>query len=326
MIKKVIKILILLPLFMMSTTGLSCTRVFWNNAGSMVVGRTFDWDNYYNETILVLPRGMEHRGGSTLNEAKWTAKFGSLVVQENHEGETAITDGVNEKGLAAHLLSFEDAQYEQRDSSRPGVTVLQWLQYYLDNFSSVKDVTAHIHDVQIETTHFADFSTLPLHVAVEDSSGDSAIIEFIQGKVKIYHNPKYRIMTNEPDYATQLENLSYYENMSCKRSLLPLNDKSKSRFVRAACYMNALPTAENGQHAVAMISSIIENVSVAYGMSKTEATWWRTVIDFSSHRYYFKSTRVPTLFWLDYAKIDFSRPDSYRQIDAHDPNLMGDLT
>ncbi|WP_058504308.1 linear amide C-N hydrolase [Legionella nautarum] len=316
----------LVILLLLSTNGWSCTRLFWNTKGAMVVGRSFDWDSHYNETILILPRGMQHVGGVKVNEAKWRSKFGSIVVQENHEQQTGITDGINEKGLAAHLLSFEDAQYEERDKTRQGVSVLQWLQYYLDNFASVKEVIKHIHDVQIETTHFAAFSTLPLHVAIEDSEGDSAIIEFIEGKLKIYHDRAYRVMTNEPSYAQQLDNLAYYEASGCQKPLLPLDDKSTSRFVRAACYMSALPLASTSQQAVAMISSIIENVSVPYGMSETEATWWRTFIDYSSHRYYFKSTRVPTFFWLDYAKIDFSRSSSFRQIEAHAPHLMGDLS
>lgn len=313
-------------LFLLSTNGWSCTRVFWNTKGAMIVGRSFDWDSYYNEKILILPRGMQHVGGSRVNEAKWKSKFGSIVVQENHNQETGITDGINEKGLAAHLLSFEDAQYEKRDKTRQGVSVLQWLQYYLDNFASVNEVIEHIHDVQIETTHFANFYTLPLHVAIEDVEGDSAIIEFIDGQLKTYHDRSYRVMTNEPNYTQQLDNLAYYEGNGCQKPLLPLDDKSTSRFVRATCYMSALPIASNSNQAVAMLSSIIENVSVPYGMSETEATWWRTLIDYRSHRYYFKSTRVPTFFWLDYAKIDFSRSSSFRQIDAHSPHLMGDIT
>ncbi len=51
----------------------------------MTVARTFDWDNHYEETLLVLPRGMRHTGGTATNEANWYSKFGSIVVQENYK-------------------------------------------------------------------------------------------------------------------------------------------------------------------------------------------------------------------------------------------------
>ncbi|KTC81602.1 penicillin amidase [Legionella brunensis] len=133
-------------------------------------------------------------------------------------------------------------------------------------------------------------------------------------------------MTNEPEYELQLQNLQYYEQRNCKRADLPLDDQSKSRFVRAACYLESLPMAQNQAQTVGLLASIAENVSIAHGMSRSEATWWRTYIDLNNHYYYFKSTLVPTIFWLNYATIDFSNPASYREINAHDTELIGDIT
>ncbi|KTC81601.1 choloylglycine hydrolase [Legionella brunensis] len=86
--------------------------------------------------------------------------------------------------MAAHLLAFEDGQYQTRDPKKPAVTILQWLQYYLDNFASVSDVINNIDKIQIVPASFAEFNNLSLHVAIEDSSGDSAILEFVLGSLK----------------------------------------------------------------------------------------------------------------------------------------------
>ncbi|WED42102.1 linear amide C-N hydrolase [Legionella cardiaca] len=320
------KLIFVLITFFSTQVTVACTRIFWNEKNVVTVARTFDWDNDYNETLLILPRNRLHTGDTTINEAVWHSKFGSIVVQENYMTQRAITDGVNEAGLAAHLLVFEDGQYQSRDIKRPGVSIRQWLQYYLDNFASVNEVINNIDNIQIVPAGFAKFDNLSLHVAIEDSSGDSAIIEFIAGNLSIHHNSAYRVMTNEPTYEQQLENLWRYEQKNCMRKELPLDDKSQSRFVRASCYLRSLPTISDSRHAVALLASIAENVSVAYGMSQTEATWWRTYIDFKNHNYYFKSTQVPGIFWLNFAKINFGNPASYREIHAHDSRLMGDIT
>jgi len=322
------KILAALFIILLSISShlFSCTRLFWNTKGAMIVGRTFDWGTHYNETIHVLPRGMLHQGQTGDNDAQWTARYGSIVVVEHDQNLEGITDGVNEKGLAAHLLSFKGAVYEQRDASRPSVSNLQWLQYYLDNFASVNELINHINEVQIIPNDFERFRAVPLHVAVEDADGDSAIIEFIQGKLVVFHHRDYTLMTNAPTYSEHLKEWANYEEENCPRAKIPLNDSSKSRFIRASCYMRALPAPENGDQALGMIASITENASVPYGLSRSEATWWHSLIDLTRKRYYFKSTRVHNLFWLDYAKIDFSRADSYRVINAHSASLNGDIT
>ncbi|HEY5206095.1 MAG TPA: linear amide C-N hydrolase [Roseiarcus sp.] len=36
------------------------------------------------------------------------------------------------------------------------------------------------------------------HLALADASGDSAIFEYISGKLVIHHDRKYTVMTNSP--------------------------------------------------------------------------------------------------------------------------------
>ena len=43
-----------------------------------------------------------------------------------------------------------------------------------------------------------------VHLAIEDASGDSAVIEFVNGKQVVHHGREYRIMTNDPPYDQQL--------------------------------------------------------------------------------------------------------------------------
>jgi len=89
----------------------ACTRVLWNaNQLAVLVGRSMDWPESTHPVITVLPRGIV-RDGSYLgpekvvaeNGLKWTAKYGSLITSVYGLGSA---DGLNERGLAAHLLYF----------------------------------------------------------------------------------------------------------------------------------------------------------------------------------------------------------------------------
>jgi penicillin V acylase-like amidase (Ntn superfamily) len=41
------------------------------------------------------------------------------------------------------------------------------------------------------------FPTL-VHLSLSDKSGDSAVIDYISGVPKIYHDKRFTVMTNEP--------------------------------------------------------------------------------------------------------------------------------
>ena len=43
-----------------------------------------------------------------------------------------------------------------------------------------------------------------VHLAMEDASGDSAIVEYIGGKPVVHHGRQYTSMTNDPTYDEQL--------------------------------------------------------------------------------------------------------------------------
>ena len=116
----------------------ACSRVLWaDNGQAVVAGRNMDWFKPMLEELWVLPRGIQRDGMTGKNTLTWTAKHGSVVANV-----TAASDGVNEKGLAAHLLWLAEADYGKRDESVPGLTICYWLQYYLDNFATVKEAVA----------------------------------------------------------------------------------------------------------------------------------------------------------------------------------------
>ncbi len=51
----------------------------------------------------------------------------------------------------------------------------------------------------------------PLHLAISDAQGNSAIIEFVDGKAVIHHGKEFTVMANEPPLGIQLQNLRKYK-------------------------------------------------------------------------------------------------------------------
>ena len=326
-----IKPIIALCVFFSTHIVYSCTAVFANDKGStMIVARSMDLFVSDEPQIVTMPRGKMHDGQVDKNSLKWQAKYGSLIVTAFHT-QTA-TDGLNEKGLAAHLLYLTDSEYPTTASNEPQISNTLWAQYILDNFATVNEALEGTKNLSIVATK-VNGRVWPIHLAIEDATGDSAIIEFIKGKVKIYHGKQYRVMTNEPPYAIQLANLKNYKLFGGKKPL-PGDTDPLSRFVRVATYLKTLPKATTEVGAVAGVLSVIRTAMVPFGAedtsgNNTEDSWptrWVTVADLSNKLFFFNSTTAPNIIWLDLKKIDFSEKSKVLFIDPTAIDLKGDIT
>jgi choloylglycine hydrolase len=319
---------IVLELFLINSY--SCTTVFWNNNDqAKVVARTVDLFIPDMATILVYPRGIERQGEAGVNSLKWKSKYGSVVVTEFKS--PAASDGINEHGLSAHLLYLTGSTYEQQDEKKPALSNTLWAQYILDNYKTVDEVVKATDDFQIIATVLHN-KKWPLHLSIQDPSGDAAVIEFIEGKKIIYHGSQYTVMTNEPAYKIQLQNLKKYKSFGGNLSL-PGDSDPLSRFVRVATYLKTLPSPKDVREAVAGVLSVIRTAMVPFGAidtsgSETEDAWptrWVSIADLTHKTFYFNSTITPNIIWLDLNKLDFQEGKAVLYIDPNNMNLVGDI-
>lgn len=300
----------------------ACTTVFSNDNGiAPVVARTVDLFKSDQPLIVVMPRGQEHNG-QTSNSLHWKSKYGSVVVTAFHT--YAADDGINEKGLVAHLLYLSGTEYPKL-ANKPSISNLMWAQYILDNYATVTEALNNIKDIQIEATMVSN-QTWPIHLTMEDATGDSAIIEYIDGKMKVYHGKQYTIMTNEPEYSIQLENLKKYQGFGGKLPL-PGDPDPLSRFVRVATFLKTSPKPATNLEAIANVLSVIRTAMVPFGAedtsgNKTEDAWatrWVSVADIKNKIYYFNSTSAPNIVWIDLNKLNFST----NKVLSLDPTAIG---
>jgi len=311
----------------------ACTRVVWLSPDDQVfVGRTQDWTEKADSAFRVYPRGIARMGAVAENPHKWTSKYGSLVITGY---DLATHEGVNEKGLSAQILYLAgESDYGKRDPRLEGIGVTQWVQYFLDNYATVAEAVEAQKSFafQIDSLILPNgFPTL-VHLSLADKSGDSAVIEYIAGKAKVYHDKRFTVMTNEPTYDKQIENLKQYRTFGGDKPL-PGERTPTDRFVRAAYYANGLPKPASRAEGAAYMFSVIRNVSVPFGTGDPDrpnvsSTIFRTVMDLTGERYYFESTYAPNVVWIDYSKLDFTEGSGERELQVEKKifSLNGDVT
>ncbi|WP_322934118.1 linear amide C-N hydrolase [Bacteroides sp. CG01] len=288
-----------------------CTRVVYSGTNGIVAtGRSMDWKTEMHSNLWAFPRGMMRNGEAGTNSLKWTSRYGSVVTSAF---EIASTDGMNEKGLVANLLWLPETQYPVRDKNKPGLAITAWVLYMLDNFATVEEAVSYIDEdtFQVVSDMMPDGSRLAtLHLSISDVTGDCAIFEYVGGRLTVYHNKDYKVMTNSPTYDKQLALNEYWKTIG-GLSFLPGTNRAADRFARASFYINALPKTDDERIAVASVFSVVRNASVPYGISTPESpeistTQWRTVSESKSLRYFFESSLTPNTFWVDLRDLDFS--------------------
>lgn len=315
---------------LLTSSAFACSRILWNTDQASVVARTMDLYMSDKARIAVFPRGMS-RGGPTAmpNMLSWKSKYASVGATAL---DLAVSDGLNEKGLSANLLYLHDTKYEKRDSGRPGLTNAAWAQYILDNFASVDEAVEAMKRLQIVSI-VAGGREWPLHLSIADAKGDSAIFEFVNGKMTVNRGPDTLVMTNEPAFSVQRKNLQRYKLFGGKLPM-PGDIDPKSRFVRASSYLKTLPKPASLREAVAGAYSVIRNVAAPFGAHDTSGgdssdTWptlWASLADLSHKVYFFQSTQSANLFWVDLSRVNVAEGAPVVDVDAYDINLSGDIS
>ncbi len=302
----------------------ACTRALYQGTGGRVLtGRTMDWKLEILSNLWIFPQGMERHGAAGPNSLTWTSRYGSLAVSGYN---ISTVDGMNEPGLVVNAQWLANSKYPEDDGKTPRTSLSIWSQYFLDNFATVAESIAHIraNPFHVATGEIPGqpgrLSTL--HLSLSDATGDSAILEWVDGKLRIHHDRRYQVMTNEPVFEDQLAIAQYWRQVD-GLTFLPGTSRATDRFARASFYINAIPETDDPRVAAASVFSVIRNASVPYGISLSDqpnlsTTRWRVVADQKDKLYYFESAISPNVFWVDLKKVDFSPESGVRTLDLGD--------
>jgi len=272
-------------------TDEACTAFAFRASGSGWVGKNLDWA-VEDGIIAVNERGVRKEAWDPENTSgfSWVSNFGSLTF--NQFGWGFPLGGINEAGLVVEELSYSPTRYPLPDH-RPALNELQWIQYQLDNASSVEEVLAS--DSLVRITRFL----FGVHYLVADRSGSAAVIEFLDGKRKVYSREALpvQVLANET-YENSVRYLRHHAGFGGSR-VVSNGPESPERFVRAATLLQdfvAGPEARSpGEFAFQVLASV-----------KQSDTQWSIVYHQDEGEVSFKSSSHPSTRTISLDTLDFS--------------------
>jgi choloylglycine hydrolase len=312
-------LLIALPVFIVSCCGYAdaCSLMMKTNSQGTFVGRTLEWWGPVHTRLLIIPRGFkEHDIG---NHICWTVKYGTVAIEDD-DNIRYSGEGINEKGLTAHLLTQGDSVMPAMVPNKQTVNAMSWVKYVLATCSTVNEVVDGLRTYQImpmEATYQGQHVTNPSHFAVNDASGDAAIIEFNDGKLDVFHGPQYNVMTNEPKYTEQLANLAKVRSEKKQYSVehLPGGANPMNRFIRISFNMANMPEPKTTSQAIVFMEEAIDNVLVPTfdekknPVSPLSDAWearYRVVYDLKNLNMYFDQDETGKRIYLKLKDLDFT--------------------
>ena len=301
----------------------ACTRALYvAKDGTVITGRSMDWGEDMHSNMWVFPRGMKRDGMGGKDTVTWVSKYGSLVTSGYDIG---TCDGMNEKGLTVNMLALVESNYGKPAKGGKVICMSTWAQYLLDLHSSVADAVSDLskEKFRVQTIVLPTGRPANMHLAISDRTGDSAIFEYVNGKLVIHHNKKYKVLTNSPTYDQQLSIMEYWKLAGGLTKTLPGTSNAADRFVRASFLLDALPveTAKGYitgspkesfhiQSAMAVLS-LMRSIGTPLGFSLADQPWvsstiWRTVSDSTNRIVLFDSAMTPATFWVRLDKLNFN--------------------
>jgi len=254
-----------------------------------VYGRNYDW---YTEHCLIMvnKRGVAKTALTQDNPASWVSKYGSITF--NQYGREFPLGGMNETGLVIEIMWLEQTEYPFPDS-RKALSDLQWVQYQLDNCSTIDEVIASDAEVRITVRR-----AVPLHFLLCDRTGNAAVIEFLEGEMIVYAGRDLPVsaLTNNT-YAYSLRLLEKYGGDETAEPFASANNSLK-RFVWAGEGIK-LWNPGGGVSPVDYAFGILEKVSV-------NPTVFSIAYDVGNGRIYYRCKSNPAIRYIDFDRFDYS--------------------
>ncbi len=333
--KKIISSIIftVLCICLVPVTGLPCTTFMLNDNGQPVYGKNMEY-SHIPAYVMVNKRGVVKTSFPILpqepnaTQISWTSKYGSVTF--NFIAREAPFEGINEAGLFVSSMNGEGLaidQYPEIDSRTP-VGPFQWIQYQLDNFSTVAEVIANLQSMRIARPPQTSSNANVLHWLVGDSKGKSASIEFLNGQLVCHTG--WTMPVKALANSTYDKSIAYYRQYRFQNffSPVPVPDDPKPSLYRFAVAGDRVkkyrsqssgPAVDYAFQILQDIESIIPN-NPPYHMAV-----WSAVYDSANKLIYFRSWNNDKIRWFDLNALDFSCTTPVKVLEVT-ADLLGDVT
>jgi|GEM_PF-716882 len=309
-------------------TDLNCSTFMLKNGKTIFVGHNLDEDPklHVPGMVCINKRGISREGITWYElisdppdfekvlipyeekkepKIKWTSKYGSVTF--NSEGLDFPDGGINERGLSIFEMSMGETKFTT-DSTKPTLFITLWIQFQLDNYSSVDEVLTNISDINQQGWSW--------HYFISDRSGDYAIVEYINGEIYIYkdNNAPHPILCNLA-YEREINGLKDYDGISGRIKSFIF---TPPRFVRGVKLLKEFrPEDQSSTKDYAF--EILDNIKVN-GWNK-----WGILIDVSEMVIYYHTNKNRELKYFSINQCDFSAGTPTKMLDMYKNDISGNV-
>lgn len=295
-IVSIASLLVLIIVFINNNTVTACSTFKLQKGGELIYGHNLNQgDIGVPGMIYINKRGILKKGRtwselldkdqSNPSNLFWMSKYGSVTI--NVFAKDFPDGGMNEAGL--YIWEMNESADCPKNDSLPKLNKMNWMQFVLDNYSTVDEAVQSASEIEIEASSW--------HYFVGDAQGNCAVIAFIDGEVVVNQDHSMPVpgLFNTP-YNRELEILRYYKGFG--GSYDPdLNDPEVPRFVKTAAMIRDYNPV---QDAVEYGFEILEKITV-YDIPE-----WSVIIDARRGDVYFKTRINPAVKHFSMYDIDFS--------------------
>lgn len=313
-----------------------CTDfVVQSTDGAYVNGRSLEFGLELQSKIKVFPRKqrMVSQAPGQKSGLTWVSKYGYLGVMPL--GMNFSFDGMNEAGLSFGYLWLPGVTQYPTVAPQELKSALDFIDFgawALGNFATVAEVKEALKSVRIWGHVVPPLGVPPVHAAIHDAQGNSIVVEFIGGVMKVYDNP-ISVLTNSPPFDWHLANLPNYLNISPENpnpvefrgvTLAPTGQGTgflgipgdwspPSRFVKTVSLLRFAKEAANSAEAVILAEHLLNAVDIPLGDVRDpgkdtgDYTQWIVIKDMTKKVFYFRSYNDLVLKMVDMKKLNFDR-------------------
>ena len=307
--------------------------------GSVVVGRTMEFPDAMGANIVALPVGFTATASAPSGPGgAWTATHG-VVGMDAFGSACTLSDGMNDAGLYVGLQYMPGfCDYTPADGVAPErlVAITDVVALLLGTVASVAEATATISDLVVWPMVVPQMGMAPpAHLILHDASGDSAVVEWVDGDLRVLPNP-IGVATNGPYLDWHLTNLRGHLNLGAASPSgrrvggveldpmgqgfgmvgLPGDSSPASRFLRAVALTVTLRPLATAADAELAALHVLNNFDIPFGFVRSpdddpthdDHTLWSTIADLTTLAYSVRTYDDPTPRRIALADVDFGGP------------------
>lgn len=354
-----LSVIVLLLFFVTQVAGCSDFLLITDNPDVVLSGRTLDWfeKEGVGGSFMVEVRDQQWESLSSIHPINpgisWKNRYGFVGIESSFPQASGFpeskmpqyVEALNEEGLSAGFLTFVESEYPKSTKrSEKALLYMDLVSYLAGNFRSVSEVKQGLQEVEIWCPPELS-GTDPTHLIVHDADGKTLIAEWVRNEtgqtvMNIYDGPdvdnRGGVLTNDPSYPDQVNNLASYENATPENLFagLPGGPAPEDRFVRLTKLnqFNILPKSDTDTlhnyvmqtfHLLHAVDVIIgeDPVLVSDNGNSTKVqiyTVFSLVRDHINRVYYVTSYKNQNIGMIDLKKLDFIS-ESYEKTSDQNP-------